>query len=70
MVEELTPVAEVHDEVPLVFSLEGEVEIHDERILYLLQYFSLSYNKSLFIYQYTYIYIINYLWSSILDSFV
>jgi hypothetical protein len=33
MVEEFTSIAEIHDEVELVISLEGVVQIHDEGIL-------------------------------------
>lgn len=43
MPEEFTSIKEVHDEIELVVSLEGKVQVNDERVLDLLENFSLSY---------------------------
>jgi hypothetical protein len=43
VIEEFSSIAEIHDEVELVISLEGIVQIHNEGILDLFEYFSFSY---------------------------
>ena len=43
MVEELTTIQEVHDEVELGWRLEGVVELDDERTVNFLQYVSFGY---------------------------
>jgi hypothetical protein len=44
MVKEFAAVYEIHNNVKMQFILEGILELHDERVVELLQYITLSYS--------------------------